>query len=191
MSDPSPPAEPLVCIEILPEACGLFRKDKQLVMDLGADLPDRCVKSNQPAGGGRLRLHFSWHHPALYLVLLAGVLPFVIVALVLRKQATLDVGLSKKWRRRRRRAILVGWLLALLGVAIVIASVAVAADQRGPTPWLGWAILVGILTILGGAIYGIVGSRIVTPVRITDDYIWLKGVHPDFLVNLPDWPYWP
>jgi hypothetical protein len=28
----------------------------------------------------------------------------------------------------------------------------------------------------------------VTAKRITNDYFWLKGVQPDFLTGLPEWP---
>jgi hypothetical protein len=38
-------------------------------------------------------------------------------------------------------------------------------------------------------IYGLVASRLVAPTRITKDYVWLKGVHPDFLAELPPWQY--
>jgi hypothetical protein len=31
----------------------------------------------------------------------------------------------------------------------------------------------------------------VAPARITDDYVWLKGVNPAFLADLPEWPYEP
>jgi hypothetical protein len=29
----------------------------------------------------------------------------------------------------------------------------------------------------------------VYPARITNDFVYLKGVHPDFLARLPEWPF--
>jgi hypothetical protein len=31
----------------------------------------------------------------------------------------------------------------------------------------------------------------IAPVRITNGYVWLKGVHPDYLADLPPWPNLP
>ena len=50
-------------------------------------------------------------------------------------------------------------------------------------------ILLGVLVFFGGALYGLIAARMVAPKRISDDYVWLKGVHPDFLAELPVWPY--
>lgn len=169
----------------------VFRKGNQLVMHKGADLPDRCVKSNQPANGLRLRRNLSWHHPLIFLTLFIGILIYVILAIVLRKQATIYVGLSKPWFRKRRRAILIGWGLALLGIAIMVGSFVMITDPNGHPSWIGWGLLIGLFVLLGGIINGIIGSQIVRPARITDDYVWLKGVHPDYLADLPVWPYHP
>jgi hypothetical protein len=43
--------------------------------------------------------------------------------------------------------------------------------------------------ILSGIIYGKLGSRILAPAKITDRFVWLKGVHPDYLDSLPEFPY--
>ena len=40
-----------------------------------ARLPDRCVVSNQPAEGFTLKRKLTWRHPALYLLVLPGLLP--------------------------------------------------------------------------------------------------------------------
>jgi uncharacterized membrane protein len=170
---------------------GLYRKGKQLVMHKRANLPDRCVKSNQPADGRRLQRNLSWYHPLIYLTLVVSPLVFIIVAYVLRKQATIHVGLSKPWFRKRRRALLIGWLMALLGLAIVVASIMMISNPRGQTPWAGWGIPLGIVMLIGAGIYGSMASQMVSPVRITDDYVWLKGVHPDYLADLPPWPNRP
>jgi hypothetical protein len=53
------------------------------------------------------------------------------------------------------------------------------------------SILAGVCLGMGGAIYGLIAARMVSPRRISDEYVWLKGVHRDFLNELPDWPYQP
>lgn len=169
---------------------GLCRKGKQLVMHRYAKLPDRCVKSNEPTTR-RLRRKLSWHHPAVFFVLLLNLLIYVIVAFSVRKQATIYIGLSDRWFRKRRRAILLGWSSALLGLVTFIGSLMIVSDLRVKSEWAGWGILLGVIMMIGGTIYGIYGSQIVAPVRITNDFIWLRGVHPAFLADLPEWPYRP
>ena len=169
----------------------VFRSGNQLVMHKLAKLPDRCVKSNQPADGRRLRRKLSWHHPLVYLAFLVHFLLFIILALVLSKRATIDVGLSEEWFRKRRRAILIGWLSVLLGIAVLAGSIAIVVNPNCQTPLVGWGIPLGLVMFLGGAIYGLMASRMVAPARITDEYVWLKGVHPDYLADLPPWPNQP
>jgi hypothetical protein len=72
-------------------------------------------------------------------------------------------------------------------VALAIAS-GFLADRY---PSAGVAALIGIVVILAGAFYGAISARLVAAKRITADYIWLKGIHPEFLALLPDWPYEP
>jgi uncharacterized membrane protein len=148
-------------------------------------LPDRCVKSNQPAFGRRLRRDLSWHHPAIYLTIFIHLLLYIVLALILRKKAVIDIGLSEQWFAKRRRAMLIGWGSLLAGIGLMIAGIA-AIDM---TPEMGLLIVLGLLVLLIGALYGLIRSRLVTPKRITQDYVWLKGVHPDFLAELPHWPY--
>jgi hypothetical protein len=182
---------PAMVVEENPFARGLFRKGNQLVMHKRAALPDRCVKSNDPADGWRLRRNLSWHHPMIFILVLVSLLIYVIVALIVRKKATIYVGLSEPWFRIRRRAIAIGWGTALSGLAMIVLA-AFLSDMWGPSgDWLVFVIPVAVLMIIGGAIYGILRSQIVSPARITDDYVWLKGIHPAFLAELPEWPYEP
>jgi hypothetical protein len=178
-------AYPAAMVEPLSGA--LYRKGKLLVMHKQATLPDVCVKSNQPANGWRLKRNLSWHHPAVYLALLLNLIIFVILAMVLRKQATIYVGLSKPWFHKRRWAIFIGWASFFFGVALIIVA-AVLADQY---PAAAVAIPIALVGMLVGIIYGFVVARIVSPKRIDDYYVWLGGVHPDFLADLPPWPNHP
>ncbi len=98
----TPPVQPT---RRVPE---LHRKGKQLVVELGAVFPDRCLKCNAPAEGFKKRFNVSWHHPALYLLVLLGLLIYVIVALVVRKTARLDIPLCPRHRALRRNLMLAG-----------------------------------------------------------------------------------
>lgn len=168
------------------EELGLWRKGSLLVMRKNAPLPARCVKSNAPTDR-RLKRSMYWHHPAIYLSILISILIYVILALILRKSATIHIGLSDEWFAKRHRAMLVGWLLFLASIAMMIAGIGML-DQSDAFPWL---IAASPLVFLFGAIYGLLGARMVAPVRISDEYVWLKGIHPSFLADLPEWPYQP
>jgi hypothetical protein len=170
------------------EPVGVFRLGKQLVMHRTAILPNRCVKSNEPVDQLRLVRSLSWHHPLVYLTLLINILVFIIVALAVRKQATIRVGLSDEWFRKRRMAILIGWTFGLLGIAIVVVSLMNTLGPGG-SGYAGLGIVCGLVMLLAAAIFGIVRAQIVRPARITNEYIWLTGVHPDYLAELPEWPY--
>ena len=85
MSDVNPYASPsstnqppVLAAEVVSQ--GLYCKGRVLVMHKRAVLPDRCVKSNQPAEGRRLRRNLYWHHPAIYLTILISLLIYIICA---------------------------------------------------------------------------------------------------------------
>lgn len=160
---------------------GLWRQDKLLVMHRSAPLPDICLKSNQKATQ-RLKRSLSWHHPAVYFLVLIHILLYVVVALVIRKTAVIHIGLSDEWIAIRRRRMMIAWGLVLLGIVTAFATIPLAEFE-----WSPLLILAGIVLFLGGTIYGVAACRLVVPKRMTDEYIWLKGVHPEFLARLEPW----
>ncbi|MHC4178051.1 MAG: hypothetical protein ACYSWU_11130 [Planctomycetota bacterium] len=180
--------EPILVAELVePASGGVWRQGNLLVMHKRATLPDRCVKSNEPAHGRRLLRDMFWHPPWIYLTIFIGLLVYVILVMMLRKRATIRIGLSKQWFAKRRRAILIGWGLVLSSAAMVVGGI----SKAGEFPYAPALIPLGFVVFLVGAIYGLIAARMVAPARITDDYVWVKGVHPDFLASLPNWPYPP
>jgi len=166
---------------------GVWRDRKLLVMNKHATLPDICVKSNEPCQGRRLKRNMYWHHPALFVTVLLGILIYAILAVVIRKNALVWVPLSDQWWARRRRAIATAWGLALLGLAVAIGGPILAAQTKVDSLNIG--ILLGIVLVLVGMIYAAFKTPMVSPARIDDDFVWLKGVHPAYLAALPDYPY--
>lgn len=163
---------------------GLWRQGDVLVMHKQAPLPNICIKSNQPATH-RLKRSLYWHHPAVYLAILGHLLIYIIIALIVRKSATIFIPLTEEWYRRRQRRMLFSWLAILAGVGLIVAAAAVVNQNNTAV----FGIIGGIFLMLGAAIYGLIACRLVTPKRMTDDYVWLKGVHPDFLARLEVWQW--
>lgn len=158
---------------------GAWRDKSTLVMSQGAALPDRCIKCNEPAHGLRLKRKLTWHHPAIYLLIFVALLIYLVVALILRKRATVEIGLCERHLAKRRKNILITWLVFSLGVAGLIMA-AVAED--------GTYLLVGAILLLGAIIYGLVVVRVVVPSKIDDKFVWLRGVNKNYLDLLPQWP---
>jgi hypothetical protein len=163
---------------------GLWSQGDVLVMHKLAPLPDICLKSNQPATR-RLKRSLYWHHPGYYLIILLHLLIYLVVALIVRKSATIYIPLTDEWYYRRRRNMLIAWGLILLSMVVFALSIPLVDQQS-------WAPIVMIACFplaLGAAIWGLIMCRMVWPKRMTDEYIWLKGVHPDYLRRLEVWQW--
>ncbi len=126
-----------------------------------------------------------WHHPAVYLAILANLLIYIILALCLQKKATIHIGLSDEWFARRRRAILIGWSVVLLSIGLALFGL--VNSERSDA--YGWLVVTAFPLLIGGAIYGAVASRMVVATRIDATYVYLKGACQEFLATLPQWPH--
>ena len=166
---------------------GVWRDGNQLVMCKDSELPARCVKTNAPTDR-TLRRQLYWHNPLLYLMIFfPGLCIYVIVALIVRKSADIKIGLSPEGFRSRRWGIAIGWLSFLLGGVLFFIGVANSDSNRNPTNNWWIAIIAGLLGGLIGIIVGVVKSGVVSPTKITDSHVWLRGVHPEYLATLPQW----
>ncbi len=161
-----------------PPSGGVWRDKSTLVMTKEATLPDRCVKCNAPASGLRLKKKFSWHHPILYLLVFGAALLYVIIAAVLSKRATVYLGLCAKHFQSRRKQLVAGWLLLLLGLIIPIAAIAYDYVILG---------LLGVVILIAAVVWLIVASRVVSVKKIDDRLVWLNGFSRDYLSQLPAW----
>lgn len=160
---------------------GVWRDGKNVVMRKDAQLPPRCIKTNEPAETWLSR-NLIWHPPWVYVLIVLGLLLYVVAALIIQKRATIKVGLTVEEAKKRSRTILIAWLSVLFGLGTIIGGFAVlSGDQPVVT------LIVGLLLFLGGIIYGMLGSRMIVPEKITDEYVWFKGACPEYLDELPEW----
>ena len=163
---------------VKPAGVLVWRSKKDLVVSHGAEMPDRCVRCNAPAQGRRLKRRLYWHHPAIYLLILCSLLIYIIVALVVRKRAEVEIGLCQQHLVKRKRDIALSWALAILGVALIVGSISFEN---------GWAGLAGGIVLLGALIYAAVATPIVSAKRIDKDHLWMRGACREFLESFPEW----
>jgi GYF domain 2 len=160
-------------------AVGLWRKGKQMVTTTNIVFPDRCVKCNAPANSYRLKRQLYWMHPAYYLLLLCNLLILLIVHLIVRKKAVLEIGLCEKHRAQRKMGLAVGWSGALVGIVIIIAGAVIQS---------GWTVLAGVALFLFGCIYGGIRASTVAITKITkENTVYVRGAKRAFLDTLPKW----
>jgi hypothetical protein len=155
-----------------------------LVVRKGEAFPNRCVKSNRPGDGRRVRQAVERSGEVGFLLHLWSPLVGALIDRRLRKCVTLEVGLSDQWRRKRRRAFFVAGTIILVSLAAMAYGVTLMGRNL-----LGVGLTsFGLLFTLGGLLYGLNASTLLTAKRITANYVWLNGVHPDYLAELPEWP---
>ena len=154
---------------------GVWRDGNTLIMLKTTRLPDYCIKCGVAADGSHLTRKLSWHHPALYLLIFAGLLIYAIVALIVRKSARIDVSLCEDHIRKHRTAVGVGWLVFLAGVAFIVFAIAQES---------GGSALFGIALVFASAIYSTF-VKVVRVKKIDDYYVWLLGIDEGILATLP------
>ena len=156
----------------------VWRNNSVLVMTRQALLPDRCIKCNEST---RLKLKrkLSWHHPALYILIFGGALFYVLLAMIMRKTAIVEVGLCEDHSAVRRRDIIITWTMGLLTVG----SFFLASQFQDLT-----FVWIGALLLLVTAVYGVMRVTVVTATKIDENLVWLKGFNRDYLATFPEWP---
>ena len=171
---------------------GLWRDGNVLVMHKEAQLPNLCVKSGAIADEEGIRRRLQWHPPWIAFTILAGLLVYVILALVMTKRATITIPLCADEKQKRRSWLAVNWIIGLGGLAITLGCIGGFAVINRPSGELSIAlmigIVVGIIGMLAALVIGQIVARILKPTKITDTHLWLKGVHESILSQLPPIP---
>ena len=155
---------------------GIWRDGDLLVIRKGAVMPDRCVICNAPAGGRRLT--FAWLEPTY---LLGVRIP------MLKEYAQIPVGICRRHRWRRWRAMAASWLAVLLSL-ISILSWNQVIDIRNEH----WLIILlyaicGISLIPALVCASIFSTPPVRPHRADRNCVWVKKVHPEYVAGFPPW----
>ncbi len=172
----NPYAPPKSSLQSAPES-GCRRLGEILIVPVGRGLPERCIKCNAPAEMDKPRT-FVWHHPGWYLFILVAVLAYLIVGLMVRRKATIAVGLCEQhWRRRRRLQLFAGGCL----VASVASIALVLQWQQHPA--LG---AIGLLLLLVSLALALLAGKTLTPTHIDKTEARFKGCGASFLDSLPE-----
>jgi hypothetical protein len=161
---------------------GCWQDGADLVMSKDAELPDRCIKCNAPAEGYRLKRNLSWHSPWWFLLIFVSLLVYVIVALCIRKRATIWVGLCPEHRAARQRTIRNAWLFGAVTFCALIGSLLVFEAE-----YTGMLMGLGTVLVIVAACYGIIGARTVVVKRIDDRFVWLQKVPWEYQAGFPEW----
>lgn len=173
----APPTEPIENLQYAGYgSLGIWREDKTLAFRKGHVIPaQRCIKCAEPSVGKPVKRKLSWHHPAIYAVLLISPVIYVIVALIVRKTAIVHVGLCRRHRNRQR---------------MVVASTAILCLSMIPLSYAAFTIrngellsILGIFLLLIGLIVYVVAGQIVMPKQIDDHVVRMKGVGEPYLAS--------
>jgi hypothetical protein len=142
-------------------------------------LPSCCVWCARPALN-HVRKTFYWHSQWLYLMLLVGILPYLIIALFARQKMELQVPLCDRcfagWRKRRWIAAVL--LLGSIPLGIVVGVLGNAAGLALGGPAGG---LIAFLMFAIGLI--LLNENLLIPTHIdgTVGFGTFKGASPNFL----------
>jgi hypothetical protein len=159
-----------------------WRSGKLLIAPLNGALPLRCVKCNEPVSDPQLKRKLMWHHPAIYISILASLLVYVILAICMRKRSTVMISVCPRHRAARRNGIIMGWVLALGGLGAFFAAAGVKSGD-----YAFYLVMAGIVLLLSGLVYGVVRGRYIYPTKIDEKHMWLGGCNREYLSVLPEW----
>lgn len=176
-------ADVAICPHCGENFVGVWRDGLNVVMRKDAELPPRCIKTNEPVQTWLPRT-LVWHPSWVYVLILLGLLIYVIAAVVIQKQAKIKIGLTAAVASKRRWAILTAWLLVLVGLGVFIGGFAILKEDLTVI-----TVILGLVMLLGGIIYGMVKGRMVTPVKVTKEYAIFKGACQEYLDELPEWDH--
>ncbi|MDA1014900.1 MAG: hypothetical protein O3A00_10680 [Planctomycetota bacterium] len=159
------------------------RDGRQIVAGDLTEFPRRCPKTNETDELVLKRETLYWYPPWVWIALLmCGLIPGVIVAMIVRRQVVLSVWYSRTFLRRRFNKMLAG----CLGFFGSLGGIFVALSQRRVMEELVAASIVGLLASL---IFLLVVSPKLRLKKVHGRHAWISGINADFLDSLPEWDH--
>jgi hypothetical protein len=153
----------------------VWRDGSLLIMTKETILPNRCIKCNAPAIK-LLRRTVEWYPRYVIVVFLLIRIVGLILYFCTRKRVTVYIGICEGHVNKRRFGVLAGFVIMLIGF---VAFFSAMVNENFPVVFLG------LLSILAGIIFMVMSWRTITAKKIEEPYVWVKGVHKDFLDTLP------
>jgi len=155
-----------------------WRQGKKVVTHAGNALPRRCFKCNHEADGLPLTRKLQWHHPIYFLLLVAGLIFYVLIAMITRKRATVDVFYCARHNKLRKNFIAGAWSGVGLSALMIIGGM--ATNHSSVT-------VIGFLVFAVALIGGLIGASVTRASPIKGNTVWLTSAGKEFLASLPEW----
>jgi hypothetical protein len=153
-------------------------------------LPQVCICCGQPADGDT-RVNFAWYPGWVNILILAGLLPWALVAMILTKRMRTHLPTCQRHRGHwfNRKLFVWGGVLFFMAIGVAcIVILATANQQRGLDDLAGYicaaGVIGGLIWLIAALIYNSSGVR---PTEITDRDIVLTKVSPDFIDAVCDY----
>lgn len=153
------------------------------VNEADGNLPDVCLYCGEPAETTKTR-KMSWCPPWVGILILTGVLPYVIVAMVMTRRATVQAPLCDQHQGHWLNRALLMWgsffLFGLMGAAGLIFGLALPQrDQDTVMPFV--CAGAGLLFVVWLVIVVACQNTAIRPKEITESEITLTGVSDVFV----------
>lgn len=164
----------------LPNVALLYRREGQfLVVRDGAMLPPRCVVTNEAINeqDWTKRRVLTWTPGWVYVGLLGGLLPLLILILCTQKKTNLTYSLSREVRNKIHARMAIAWSIFLVGLAAALSAAVFDA-------YAAMLILSGIVVILVGLVCVILFQSQVKIARQFNGEYWIKGCGLAFLDSI-------
>ena len=151
-------------------------------------LPAVCMCCGAPASTTKVK-KMQWCPPWVGILILAGLLPYVIVALILTKRATVQAPLCEQHQGHWLNRLLLIWasffLFGLVGLAgIIFAANLPLPDRENVFPFVCIGSI--FLLVIWLVIVIVCQNTVIRPREITDAEITLTGVCDAFVNAVED-----
>ena len=168
------------------EGQGLWRHGLLLVANHGTSLGHRCVACGEPVDPSRLHTRvFRWR-PTWVRLLFLIVPVYIVLGLVLAKEARLGVALCRRDAIRRAWVAVGGVFACFVGLALAMVGLWFA--HWGGVPLVDTlGTLVGLMLLFGGLVAGLTYSRPLQVVYLDEGVGFYAGAGISFLDRLPPW----
>ena len=164
-----------------------FRDGKFLVFRDRAELPLRCLVNGEAVttDAWRKRKQISWNPPWIFIGILGGLLPLLLLMVIAQKRAHIVYSLGQEARSRIRNRQLLGGGFLLVAFGLILAAGISLMDTGANS---GTMVLASLLPLLLGVVILITAS----PFKASGHrkgWFRMKGVSQDLLDGLPqgDW----